>query len=448
MRRALQWEVIRTLNVSGPSQDPRGRLHRFRPDEWLDCLPWLRRSGLELLFWDHLQSSGHEQALPPRVRTCIERDASHNRQRLAAMEAEFLSLILLFHNLHLPHAVLKGFALVPDYCSSPELRNQYDFDFLIRADDLPSVGGALRDAGFVPKGGNVANQPTIYHHAHRKPRLPATLDGIFSQDLHRPLELHTRLWDSRAESIGLQWSGDPLHRSRPQTLGGVCFPALAPEDALLFQVLHTFHHLLNNWCRLSLFHEIAVFLKRRSKDEPFWQAFRNLVQGQDRLCKCTGVIFLLAVRLFGARIPDAAKLLSIEALTPAMALWVERYGVRSAIQNFSEDKFSLFLHRMFISDGATWAEVRTRRLFPLHRPHMTVSLEGTRGWRRWAALGKQAAHSCRRLFFHIKAGICYLLEIPFWSMRTRTLPVQGGLRSPQNIPPWTAPAGIVGGVED
>jgi hypothetical protein len=364
------------------------------------------------------------------------------------MKAEFLSLIHLFENLHLPYAALKGFALVPDYCSAPELRNQYDFDFLIRASDLPSVDGALRDAGFVPKGGNAASQPTIYHHAHRKPRLPATLDGIFSQDLHRPLELHTRLWDSRAESIGLEWPGDPVRRLRLRAWDRVCFSALASEDALLFQVLHTFHHILNNWCRLSLFHEIAVFLERRSKDEQFWRTFRNLVQGRDYLCQCTGVIFLLAGHLFGAQIPHAAKPLSIKALTPAMALWVERYGVRSAIQNFSEDKFSLFLHRMFINDRATWAEVRMRRLIPLHRPHMAVSLEGTRGWRRWAALGKQAAHNFRRLFFHIKAGTRYLLEIPFWSLGRRTLPVQGGLPSPKNIPPWTAPAGIVGGVED
>ena len=213
-------------------------------------------------------------------------------------------------------------------------------------------------------------------------------------------------------------------------------------------MLHTFRHILNNWCRLSLFHEIASFLEQRSRDEKFWLVFRRLVQDDERLCQCAGIAFLLAAQLFGARIPPIVRPLSTDALTPAMAFWVERYGVRSAIQNFSENKFSLFLHRLFISSRACWTEVRRRRLLLFRSPHVTVNLEGTRGWHRWSALCKQAAHSGRRLCFHITAGLRYAMEVPFWSIRIRTLPNKTTLQPPANVGPWAASAEIAGGVKE
>jgi hypothetical protein len=176
--------------------------------------------------------------------------------------------------------------------------------------------------------------------------------------------------------------------------------------------------------------------------------FRRLIQSHDRLCQCAGVIFSLAAQLFDAQIPIAARPLSTDALTPAMALWVERYGVRSAIGNFSTDKFSLFLHRLFINSPAGWTEVRSRRLFPFRKPHLAVSLEGIRGRRRWRALRKQAIHSGRRLWFHLAAGVRYLLEIPFWSFRIRTMSGQGSLQPAHGITTWPASAGIVGGVKE
>jgi len=435
MRHAMQREVMRALSVAGAPSDTFQRLRQFGSHDWKSSLPWLRHSALELLLAETLKSSGRENLVPADVLGGLKEDASCNRRRLIAMKREFEILIGLLEESKVPYAVLKGFALVPDFCPVPELRSQYDFDFLIDRSDLPRLTTVLRCAGFVQKRLSDGQHPNVFHHVERRPHPPSTLAGIFSPELHRSVEVHCQLWQPGAEGIAVLWPGDGLRRAVWRNWEGLEFPALASEDALLFQVLHAFRHILNNWCRLSWFYEIAIFLKRRANDESFWLTFRRLIQKQDRLCQCTGVVFELSARLFGAEIPQTIRPLSTGALTPAMSLWVERYGVRSAMRNFAADKYSLLLHELFVDDPKLWRRLCSRRLCPQNRPHAIVGMSGDRGLRYWKAWCRQTIHSLGRLGFHLIAGTRYILALPSWKLELREA-ARGPWVEIKNPKPW------------
>jgi hypothetical protein len=50
-----------------------------------------------------------------------------------------------------------------------------------------------------------------------------------------------------------------------------------------------------------------------------------------------------------------------DVLTPAIALWIGRYGVASELESFSRNKLALFLHREFVPDSASCSNVSRSR---------------------------------------------------------------------------------------
>jgi len=99
----------------------------------------------------------------------------------------------------------------------------------------------------------------------------------------------------------------------------------------------------------------------------------------------------------------------------ALALWTERYGRSSALANFRNDKYSLFLHREFVEDPADWAGIRRQRLFPTHRPHRPPAVVFQRGFSRWGQLRMESFHALSRLKFHAISAFGYALEYPQWT---------------------------------
>jgi hypothetical protein len=223
------------------------------------------------------------------------------------------------------------------------------------------------------------------------------------------------LWESREERIPVNLSDDFLERRVTRSWRGLPFPALCDEDSLLFQVLHAFKHILRNWCRLSIFHEIAHFLEGRARDIGFWERFAARIARLQWVPEATLVVFTLAERLFGAAVPRRIQpLLHNTSQAPAIRLWVERYGRQAALHNFHDDKCSLFLHEEFVVSRMDWALIRRKRLFPIQRPHRPPVVVFQRGFSTAGRLWLENLHVMRRLLFHGKAGFGYLLEYPRW----------------------------------
>jgi len=412
MNRSLAQCIVECLRVGGPLDEPLARLRTFGERDWRQTLDWLHLSGLALLFWNHLQDQGCGAAIPRTVAERLTSNLADNRLRTAEMAREFDSLNQQLRQAGIPYAVLKGFALTPDFCPDASLRNFTDYDYLVPTNGLERAHKTLQAMGYSQKPGSDSYSLTYYQPSHPPYRV-SRIEDIYSVELAREVELHFQVWDEE-QRIPLALPVDFLGRSSLRRWGQLCFPALCDEDALIFNVLHVFRHILPHWCRLCGLLEIAHFTERRSSDAAFWDRFRQRILPDPRLCQIIGVVFSLAVGVFGTTLPGAIRACTTETLSPAMAMWVEHYGLNLALRNFSGNKFSLFLHREFVRDATAWQDIRRRQLFLLKKPARVAgnsqSLQA-----RW----RQLVYMLQLLKFHVPATIQYAWELRHWRRMLR-----------------------------
>jgi len=407
MNRSLARCIVESLRVAGPIEEPLARLRTFGERDWQRTLDWLHLSGLALLFWNHLQDQGCAGAVPPEVAERLTANLADNRLRTAEMAREFDELNHQLHNAGIPYAVLKGFALAPDFCPDASLRNFTDYDYLVPSNCLERARETLQTMGYSQKPGSDSYSVTYYQPSHPPYRV-SRIEDIYSVELAREVELHFKVWDED-QRIALSLPNDFLARSTLRRWDQLCFPALRDEDVLIFNALHVFRHILPHWCRVAGLLEIAHFTERRSSDAAFWDRFRHRILPYPRLSQIIGVIFSLAVGVFGVSLPGSIRACTTETLSPVMAMWVERYGLNLALGNFSGNKFSLFLHREFVRDANAWKDIRRRQLFLLKKPaRVAGNSKSLRA--RWA----QLVYSMQLLKFHVPATIQYALELPRW----------------------------------
>ena len=416
MNRALAWKIVDCLRVSdpplsGPAHTPCSTSIGRRDGE--QTLDWLDSSGLALLYWNWLTGLHAAHTLPAAVGQALARNLADHRRRVADMAVEFDSINRSLEKAGIQYAVLKGFALIPDYCPDAALRTAYDYDYLVRPEQVERAGQALSDAGYVWRPGRETH-PLVYVRAGQPPRHAAGRDDLYSADFPRTIELHHSLWEVAPVEISVSLPADILDSRRSRTWQGLQFWALSPEDALVFQVLHAFRHILRNWCRLCLFHDLAYFLAHSPSDAAFWERFGRRISGRAPLPEIAGVILSLAAKLFQARIPAPLRALTTDKLPAPLSLWVERYGPESAISNFLENKYSLFLHHEFIRDRTVWRDVRRKLLFPLQRPNRAVEASGPGRRARLAAAGRQTLYGGRRVIHHLVAALRYGWESYRW----------------------------------
>ncbi|MBZ5544179.1 MAG: nucleotidyltransferase family protein [Acidobacteriia bacterium] len=420
MNLKIAQEILGTLQISGKPCNCRKGLAGIRPGQWEGALSWLRRSGLALYWWSRIRSGQAEGSVPETIRGRFDDDRRENGARLSAMTEEFQTLLNLFKDAGVPYAVLKGFALTPEYCPDPALRNQYDFDFLVDAGSVPRIDNALRQAAFIQKPPRSNSDPIEYFHSQRRPVVPKKLDGLFLAGLHRTVEIHTRLWELNAEKIRFALPDDSLSRAVLKTWNGMAFFSLAPEEALVLQVLHIFRHILNNQCRLSHLFELAIFLNQHAGENPIWPAFQAVVQKNNRLMGASGIVFSLAAGLFKAPVPGLVRAFTVDRLTRASAFWVHRYGIHSALTNFAASKSSLYLHSLFVDSKKDWQEIRQRRLFPIQRPATVARASSRSIASRLTAQSTQFAHVVRRSWFHGVAALKYVWGLPEWQRGSKS----------------------------
>ena len=418
MNRELAREIAACLRVSGSPEKPVSRLPTFSRHDWQRALDWLDQTGLALWFWDRLKQLGARDAVPPEIDARLERNFLDHSRRIASMAEEFDSINRLFADAGVEFVVLKGFALTPGYAPEARLRVAYDYDYLLPAESMERAAQVLSSAGYIRRPERV-DHPVVYIHSSHTPRRPSRRDDLYSATLPRALELHTRLWEPEALRIPLSLPDDFLARKRLRNWQGLRFYSLSEEDELIFQVLHAFRHILECWCRLYSFLEIAYFLDHRRADSVFWQQFGERIRMSPLLLEMVGVVFSLAAGLFGAAVSNAIDAAVVRTMRGSLALWMNRYGYDSALANFAGNKYSLLLYREFVPDDRTWREIRRTRLFPLHRPTRAgqASTSGISG--RLAAGWKQGSYVARRLLHHLIAAAQYAFESIQWE-RIRT----------------------------
>jgi hypothetical protein len=379
----------------------------------------MKLSGIALPFWDCLHRLGADDAVPRQAGAGLAANLAEHRGRVAVMMEEFDSLNRRFEFAGIEYAVWKGFALIPDYCPDAGLRPSYDYDYLISEETHARAQEALEAAGYVLKPGRGPQHHVTFVPPQLSSRHSPSAGGLFSASLPRKVELHLRLWDEEAFGISLRVPECPLQRKSRRNWQGLSFYALPEEDAFVFQTLHAFQHILHNWCRLGWLRDIAYFLEQRSTDTPFWKELFAHLEANEPLAEVVALVISLAAGVFHAGLPASMKNWLRGAMRSQVSLWVDQYGLRSAIDNFSENKYTLFLYREFVRDEAAWRQIRRSRLLPLQRPNRlpgaaapATSVPLPESW-------KQAWYVIRRLVHHSMRGAGYVWESARWERLRR-----------------------------
>ncbi len=116
--------------------------------EWQKLLRWLDISGLALYFLDQMVELQMCNSLPPRVLTRLQRNLYDNIERTRGMIAESVAIQEEFQEACLSYATLKGFSLCPGSVPRPELRHQFDLDFLVTEKSVLDARQILERRGY------------------------------------------------------------------------------------------------------------------------------------------------------------------------------------------------------------------------------------------------------------------------------------------------------------
>jgi len=415
MNRALVQCIVESLRVTGPHEESLARLKTFSERDWKQALTWLDESGLGLYLLRRLSDLDSLQALPAEIRTQFQCNQATNQRRLSVMKEEFASLNRHFAAAGVDYVVLKGFALIPEFCQDAALRSQYDYDYLVRPESARAAREILQTQGYslkIKSPGFQKQDESLF--TAEALAIPSPDQNFYSPNIPRTVELHLGLWESDRDKVRVETPKDVLDRKHLANWESLCFPVLADDDSLIFQGLHAFQHILDYWCRPSCFLEIAHFLVGRQGDTAFWERFRRRVEGYRYLPQIVGIVFAMAEILFQAPLPPEVAAWTTRALPAPLTLWVERYGREWALAPFPGNKVSLFVHREFIESPEDWKEVRRSRLFPFHRPAKVVESDDQRLASRWRASWEQGHFALSRLKFHLGGLVSYTWELPAW----------------------------------
>ncbi len=419
MNRALAGELVGCLRIAGPVEENLRSLRNFHSRDWEASLDWLNLSGIALAFWDRLQKLGAEDAVPRPVGARLAANLAQQRRRVAAMTREFNSLNRQFERAGIEYAAWKGFALIPEYCPDACLRPMYDYDYLISEDAWARAQEALEAAGYVRKPDHGTQNEVTFAPPNLPSRLSLSPAGLYATNFPRKVELHRSPWDEATFRIPLRLPERPLDRKVRRVWQGLSFYSLREEDAFVFQALHAFQHILHHWCRLGWLLEIAYFLQRRSRDVAFWKNLSAHLEATGPLMAVVAVVISLAAGLFHATLPAPIQDHIPGAMRGPVALWVEHYGLPSALDNFSENKSALFLYREFVRDEAAWRQIRRSRLLPLHRPNRVAGAVAPATAAMLPGNWKQGWYVVHRLIHHSVSGVGYVWESARWKRLRR-----------------------------
>src|SRR5580698_10567852 len=108
-----------------------GELARFSQKQWERNYDWLDTSGMALYLLDRLKQLSLEGEIPAASLLRFEEKQRDNCARTEQLLHEFKEINRSFQQAGFRYINLKGFILIPSYCSNSHLRFQVDLDFLV-----------------------------------------------------------------------------------------------------------------------------------------------------------------------------------------------------------------------------------------------------------------------------------------------------------------------------
>jgi Uncharacterised nucleotidyltransferase len=377
--------------------------------QWKKLLTWLDISGLALYFLDRIMELKLPDLLPRHVLARLQQNQSDNNVRTNGMVAESVAIQKEFQAARLPYATLKGFSLSPYSVPKPELRHQFDLDFLVAELSVSEARRILERRGY-----------RLYAISGRSWEFKINeTPGVSITDLYRDLpgrsvELHVEVTAPRRPSL--------LGRTERRDFCGISMPVLSAADLFLGQGMHAHKHLNGEFSRAAHLLEFRRHVLFRRDDDAFWRELQSTVDEDPRACLGLGVVTQLITSVMGEFAPEALIRFTVRRLPPAAKLWIELYGRRAVLQNFPGSKLYLLLQRELESAGVPAKRSLRQALFPSRLPPSLIQASGSESVTlRLRRYRLQLHHIFSRLRFHIVEGLRYIAESYRWRQHLNRL---------------------------
>jgi hypothetical protein len=384
-------------------------LYEVTRREWRSLLHWLDVSGLALYFLDRLRRSQLTHILPEHVLVRLQQSLWDNIERTRGMIAESVAIQEEFQASAVSYAVLKGFSLAPESVPSLELRHQFDLDFLVAEENIAEARAVLERQGYRLYA--VSGKSWEFK---KEEKIGISMEDFYKDTSGRTVELHLQ---ARGEG-----SASELSRVKERDFYGIDMPVLSPVDLFLGQGMHAYKHICGEFSRAAHLLEFYRHVLARRNDDAFWNALRARGEGNAKVSLGLGVLTLLITTVMGEFAPVKLTEWTVDALPPAVRLWVRLHGVRTVFGDVPGSKLYLLLVRELESSGQAMGRSLGESLLPRRLPPQVVlAFEDESLWMRARRYRMQLKYVLIRLRFHLIEGLRYSWAAYCWSRQTEGL---------------------------
>jgi hypothetical protein len=370
--------------------------------QWRKLAHWLDLSGLALYFFDRISALGWHDLLPAGLSARLQQNLRDNTARTRSMLSESIGIQREFQELQVQYAVLKGLSLWPHSVPRPELRSQFDLDFLVDEGSASMARRLLERRGYRLYA--ISGRSWEFKRNERP--------GISVKDMYKDfqswaVELHIEAKTSRTRS--------QLARRQTRNLFGFTMPVLSDVDLFIGQGLHACKHICGEYVRAAHLEEFRRHVVYRWDDKSFWRQVKDAAAQDSSIAVRLGVVIQLITHTLGDFAPEALVSWTTSRLPTSTKLWIEIYGVQAVLGSFPGSKRSLLLQGTLEQTGAANQMGPQKSLLPSGLPPAVIRrFEDENVQTRIARNWMQLKFVLHRLRFHILAGIDYMVELRRW----------------------------------
>jgi hypothetical protein len=345
--RRVQLEICRSI---AGRRDTDVALSSLDDPTWHELLRFLDENGLTLLFRRRFAHA----ALPGWISQRLEKNFRDNQKRYETILTQQAEILRAFTEKNIETTLLKGTALARQTHPDPSDRVQYDFDFLVRPDQLRRAEAILANQGY-----RRDSRQTPDHVCMVPPEKYRWTGNFFDPRIPLKVELHDCLWHNhyRIDLDGLLSSPETVPA---KNIGLQPARILSPVDQFLFLNLHFFRHLFQNQVRLSHLFEIAILLEQFEVWPSVLERTKESRAGQQILI----LNWRLLAQLFGMPEKKLSSPIDDVDLPTTVQIWLERDAVDDLLSRFSRNKNYVRLQMEF--SQTPWLVLRDA--LRVHRP--------------------------------------------------------------------------------
>jgi hypothetical protein len=304
---------------------------------------------------------------------------------------------------------MKGVSLSPLSVPRPELRHQFDLDYLIAEKDAPEARRILERKGYRMYA--ISGQ-TWEFKINETPDV--SIKDLYKDLSYRSVELHLE-----ADTTG---QISRLDRVQHREMFGTIMPVFSPIDLFLGQAMHAFKDVCSAFSRTAHLLEFYRHVLARREDDVFWLELRARAEDDRRACLGMGVVIYLITSIMGNFAPEVLRVWTVAILPPSARLWVDLYGRRAAFGQHPGTKLYLLLQRELKTAGVSVKRPFKKSLLPSRLPPAVIraALNETLS-KRIARYRVQVRFIFSRLWFHIVEGLRYAIESYRWRQHLNEL---------------------------